>query len=211
MGVIGDIHSEADVVDWALRVLKEQRVERIFATGDIADGPRHAEGVMRACKLLQAAEVVTVQGNHDRWLLDSEHRDLPDATSIDEIDAPTRAYLQALPASVEVETPLGLLLFGHGLGDNDMASLYPHDHGPALSSNDELQKFLADGRYQLAVNGHTHRRMVRRLTDVTFINAGAVKVTREPCCLVLDFNERRARFFDYAPGGLTKPGPEFEL
>ena len=60
------------------------------------------------------------------------------------------------------------------------------------------------------LGGHTHRRMVRKLGTVTFINAGAIKVTREPCCLVLDFPERKARFFDHGPHS-TLPGPVFDL
>ena len=209
--MIGDIHTEVEVLAWALRVLKQEGVERILATGDIADGPYHAEGVIEACKLLQEADVLTVLGNHDRWLLDNDRRDFPEATFLEEINAPTRAYLQTLPRSVDIATPLGPLLFGHGLGDNDMAVLYPHDHGPALTDNAPLQELLKRGDYRFILGGHTHRRMVRTLNGITFINAGAIKATREPCCLVLDFIERKAKFIDYVEDGPDKPGPEYEL
>jgi predicted phosphodiesterase len=210
--VIGDIHTEAEVLAWALHVLEQRGVERILATGDIADGPHHAEGVIKACELLQAANVLTVQGNHDRWLLDNERRDFPDATFLEELTAPTHAYLQALPRSVEIATPLGLMLFGHGLGENDMATLYPHDHGPALTSNAPLQQLLQrHAKYRFVLAGHTHHRMVRTLNGITFINAGAIKATREPCCLVLDFVKRSASFIDYVEDGPDKPGPEYEL
>jgi putative phosphoesterase len=211
VGVIGDIHTEADVLAWALRVLQQQQVERILATGDIADGPQHGEGVVRACRLLREANVLAVQGNHDRWLLDNDQRDFPDATFPDEIDAQAREYLQGLPATVEIVTPMGLMLFGHGLGEEDMTGVYPHDHGPALTSNAALQALLRENRYRLVLSGHTHRRMVRSLNGITFINAGAINVTREPCCLVLDFREKRAQFFDYVADGGVKPGPDFEL
>jgi putative phosphoesterase len=211
LGVIGDIHTEAEVLAWALDVLHEQGVERILCTGDVADGPHHAEGVMQACKLLHAANVLTVQGNHDRWLLDNDRRDFPDATFLEEVDAPTRAYLQALPRSIEIPTPLGVMLFAHGLGEDDMAGLYPHDHGPALTSNAPLQNLIEQGRYPIVLSGHTHRRMVRKLDGITFINAGAIKATREPCCLLLDFARRRAEFFDYVEDGASRPGPEYEL
>jgi predicted phosphodiesterase len=92
-----------------------------------------------------------------------------------------------------------------------MAGLYPYDHGPALTSNEPLQALLQAGHYQLVLSGHTHRRMVRKLEGVIFINAGAIKVTREPCCLLLDFVQRKAIFFDYAADGGTKPGPQFDL
>ena len=212
VGVIGDIHTEADVLAWAIDVLRGQDVEVILATGDLADGPHHGAGVVRACRLLREANAITVQGNHDRWLLDNDQRDFPDATFLDEIDAESRKYLQGLPVSVEIVTPLGLMLFGHGLGDDDMATLYPYDHGPALTKNSALQSLLGQAHYRLVLGGHTHRRMVRKLSGVTFINPGAIMATREPCCLVLDFRERKAKFFDHAPSTAgTTPGPVFDL
>jgi predicted MPP superfamily phosphohydrolase len=143
-------------------------------------------------------------------MLDNDQRDFPDATFLDEIDTETREYLQSLPASLDILTPLGLMLLGHGLGEDDMATLYPSDHGPALTKNAALQALIRRAHYQLVLSGHTHRRMVRKLGGITFINAGAIKATREPCCLLLDFPERRARFFDHTPAG-TIAGPEFDL
>jgi predicted phosphodiesterase len=211
IGVVGDIHTEAGILAWALGVLRDQGATQLLATGDIADGPLNSDGVIECCRLLREHNVLTVLGNHDRWMLDSDQRDFPDATFVDELDQATRDYLSSLPSHIEIITPLGLMLFGHGLGADDMATFYPSDHGPALSENAPLQVLLHSQRYQLVLSGHTHRRMVRKLGGITFINAGAIKATREPCCLVLDFRERRARFFDYAAEGGTKPGPEFEL
>lgn len=211
IGVIGDVHTNDDVLSWALSALRNEGVELILATGDIADGPNPASAVDRCCQLLQAAGALTVQGNHDRWLLDAELRDLPDATFLDEVGAEARAFLRQLPAALELDTPLGKLLFGHGLGGDDMATLYPHDHGPALDDNAVLQELLREGRYTLIVSGHTHRRMVRSIDGVCLINAGALSRKREPCCLVLDFEARQARFLDYAEGGKTLPGPVLAL
>ncbi len=211
LGVIGDIHTNVDVLSWALDTLRAQRAELILACGDIPDGPNPGNAVDRCCELLQAAGALTVQGNHDRWLLDGEMRDLPEATFLEEVGPQARSFLRALPASLELDTPLGKLLFGHGLGKDDMAALYPYDHGYAIESNTALQAILAEGRHSLIVSGHTHRRMVRKLGEVWAINAGALSRKREPCCLVLDFAARRARFFDYAEGGKTVDGPSFEL
>lgn len=209
-GVIGDIHTETDTLSWALSVLSAEGAEHIFATGDIADGPQHGEGVNRACRLLRDGNVQTVLGNHDRWLLDSAMRDFPDATFLDELDAAARDYLRNLPATREVETPHGLLLLCHGLGPDDMATLYPHDRGAELSANAPLQALLLAGRYRYVVGGHTHRRMVRKIDETTFINAGAIRETREPCCLLLDFEAGVAQYFDYV-GGNTVTGPQFKL
>ncbi|HEX2676344.1 MAG TPA: metallophosphoesterase family protein [Polyangiales bacterium] len=211
IGVIGDIHTEVDVLRWALDTLRAQDVELILATGDIADGPQHESGVEDCCKLLREQRVHVVSGNHDRWMLDNDMRTLPDATTASELDAGTREFLRSLPSSIEVETPLGLMLFGHGLGGDDMATLFPHDRGVALRDNSVLQTILDLKRYKLLCHGHTHQRMVRIVDDVIAINAGALLRKREPCCLVLDFEARKARFLDYGEGGKIEAGPELPL
>jgi len=195
IGVIGDIHTRADRLQWAIRVLHGHEVELIVATGDIVDGPA-PEAVARICQLLHEQRVLTVLGNHDRWLLDEQHRELPEATFLEDVDRGTREFMQALPQVAELQTPHGLLLLGHGLGNNDMTCLYPYDHGPSLKNNTTLQAILQSERYRYVVSGHTHLRMVREITGVTFINAGALHYTREPCCLMLDFDAKQAQFFD---------------
>lgn len=210
VGVIGDIHTEFEALAWALSVLAAEKVELVLATGDVSDGPYHGDGVNRACEILEQAGVVTVLGNHDRWLLDNTMRDFPDATELDELDKHAREYLKALPPTREVDTPHGRLLLCHGLGPDDMATLYPHDRGPDLTGNAALQELLRAGSYRYVVGGHTHRRMVRTIDNVTFINAGAIKETREPCCLVLDFALGEARFHDLVKGE-TVAGPTFPL
>ncbi|MET0390836.1 MAG: metallophosphoesterase family protein [Polyangiales bacterium] len=211
IGVIGDIHTAVDRLSWALEVLRGQGVELVCATGDIVDGPYNGSAVVRACELLQEARALTVLGNHDRWLLDRENRSVEGATFPEDIDRATRSYLQLLPASAELHTPAGLMLLGHGLGSDDMCSLFPYDHGPALRNNDMLQRLIAHNRYRYVVSGHTHARMVRMLGPITFINAGAIQETREPCCLVLDFARESAQFFDWQTGGGTTLGPSFTL
>jgi predicted phosphodiesterase len=210
IGVIGDIHTRADRLHWAIEVLKHHEVQSILATGDMVDGPQ-PEAVGRVCELLQQHRVLTVLGNHDRWLLDKQHRDLTDATFPEEVQRSSYAYLHSLPQTVELQTSQGALLLGHGLGTNDMTSLYPYDHGPSLKNNTTLQSILRSQRYQYVVGGHTHLRMVRQIGGVTFINAGALHYTREPCCLVLDFAAKRAQFFDHADGGGVMSGPSHSL
>lgn len=106
--------------------------------------------------------------------------------------------MQSLPHSEELETSQGRLLLGHGLGTNDMSCLYPYDHGPSLQNNTTLQEILHAERHRFVISGHTHLRMLREISGVTFINAGALHYTREPCCLLLDFQQRQAQFFEHA-------------
>lgn len=196
---------------WAIETLRKQEVELIFATGDVADGPHTGDELNRCCALLASEGVRCILGNHDRWLLEGEMRHLPDANFPEDLNDASREYLRGLPASVEVDTPLGKMLVGHGLGGDDMATFYPHDHGPAITDNATLQALLRERRHRMLVGGHTHRRMVRSVEGVTVINAGTLLQRRDPCCVVIDLEAKEARFYDYGPDGKTLDGPRFPL
>ena len=201
IGVIGDVHTEHARLAAVLERFSALPLDRIVCTGDLPDGPGSGADVDACCALLKAASVLTVCGNHDRWLLDSEHRDLPLATSTDDVVQGTLAFLRSLPQTAELAVPEGTALLCHGLGTDDMAEVLPFDHGLALEDNLPLQTLLAKGRYVCVINGHSHRAMVRTFSGVTIVNAGTLLSDHGPCCTVLDFVASTARFFDVSPDG----------
>ncbi|HEY5375715.1 MAG TPA: metallophosphoesterase family protein, partial [Polyangiaceae bacterium] len=75
-GLIGDIHCEVARLKQVLALFRSLNVDTVLAVGDIADGPGD---LTEACSVLEQAGVLAVAGNHDRWLLAGEMRDLPDA------------------------------------------------------------------------------------------------------------------------------------
>ena len=193
VGVLGDIHAEDRRLACALTHLRGLSVDRVLAVGDIADGPGD---FARTCELLQAADVDAVRGNHDRWLLAGTLRDLPDALPTDALTPAQRAYLSALPATRTYATPAGPLLLCHGLGDDDMRGVKPHDSGYEIDNNTALQRLIAAGAYRLVINGHTHQRMVRTFGALTIINAGTLLRVHEPCFAHCDFTSGSVQYFD---------------
>jgi predicted phosphodiesterase len=135
IGLIGDIHAEDERLERALDILEARGVEMVVATGDIVDGFGSAD---RCCRILESRNVITVRGNHDRWLLAGTARDLPEATPVANITDSSREWLDHLPRWLEFNTPQGLALLCHGLGPNDMAKVNPDDYGCALQVNDEM-------------------------------------------------------------------------
>lgn len=197
VGVIGDVHCEEQALEAALEHLASLHPERVLCVGDIVDGPGNPN---RCCELLCESAALTVSGNHERWLFEGTMRDLPDATPLDALDAPSRDYLGRLPKTREIETAAGLLLLCHGLGEHDMAGFGPDDRGYALENNHELQSLVTLGRHAFVVNGHTHRRMVRRVGTLTVINAGTLHRDDNPCFAFLDFEREQATFFELRQG-----------
>lgn len=201
VGVIGDVHTEAVRLRSAISHLRALAVDALLCTGDIPDGPGTPADLERCCELLRDGGVLTISGNHDRWLQDDEMRELSGATSREEVSAATLGYLAGLPLTVELATPIGLALLCHGLGDNDMAQVQAHERGKELEDNEALQALLLRGRYRYVINGHTHKAGVIELEGITLINAGTLRRDRSPCCSVIDFDRAEAIFFDLSEGG----------
>lgn len=187
LGLIGDVHTERTLLACTLELLRTQNVDCLACTGDLPDGFGDAGDVDRCCELLRENAVLTVEGNHDRWLLAGKARELADATTPAELAAGTIEYLRGLPKTIELATPQGDALLCHGLGTDDMARLMPFDVGYALETNDALNELLSDQRYRYLLNGHSHRAMVRRIEGLTVINAGTLRRDHQPRCAVVDF------------------------
>jgi putative phosphoesterase len=203
VGLVGDIHAEDVKLEAALRHLEAEAVEAILSVGDVVDGPGDPD---RCCELLERHGVLAVRGNHDRWLLAGEMRELPRAHLREDLDPRSIERLATLPASQRLDTEAGALLLCHGLDDDDMARLLPWDEGYALESNDSLQRLVASGAFSVVAGGHTHRRMVRNVGGMVFVNAGTLLTEAEPCFALLDFGKRKVQFHELLPDGGSKPG-----
>jgi len=198
LGLIGDVHAEDEALERVIGFLQEQQVDRLLCTGDVVDGTGDVD---RCCRLLTDAGVITVQGNHDRWLFQSHRPLLPDATQRADLEPGSVQFLRSLPEMVELRTAAGLFVLCHGLPGNDMAQLRPDDTGYALESNLDLLRLLKEARYQFVINGHTHRRMVRQFSGITVVNLGTLYRKHDPCCAVMDLEERTVSFSNLLPDG----------
>ena len=197
IGVIGDVHAEDKRLAAALEFLQAAHLDALLCVGDIVTG---RGDVNRCCQLLQEAGVATVRGNHDRWFLAGTMSDLPEATSEDELNADSRAFLASLPPTRVYETVRGCLLLCHGLGDDDMAGVRPGDYGYALEANHKLHALWGSREFRFVVNGHTHYRMARTFYHLTIINAGTLRRGHDSCFLAIDFQDAVAQFYNVDDG-----------
>lgn len=203
VGIIGDVHGEDERLEAALAHFADRGAVPVLCTGDIPDG---FGSVVRSCELLRARGVLTVRGNHERWFLTGAMRDLPDATPLEDVPLSVREWLAALPAVIELSTPLGGLLLCHGLGTNDMAQVGPDDEGYALVTNDDFRALVRDPRFQLVVNGHTHKPMVRHFEGLTIVNAGTLRRdAASPGFGLIDFEANTIEFFRFDPASRFVP------
>jgi len=191
IGLIGDVHQEDLALAWALGLLSDEQVDLVVCVGDIADGFGDLD---TCCELLESHGVITVKGNHDRWFLAQQMRELPQASSAAAANPASREWLAQLPSSVSIETPRGKALVCHGMGDDDMVGVKPYDEGYALDSNLPLQRLLASDEHRIVIAGHTHQPMLRRVGHLTLVNAGTLHREFQPCVGLLDTTTLTERF-----------------
>lgn len=199
-GLIGDIHCEVLRLKRVFEHFRSLGVETVLAVGDIADGPGD---LTEACAILQAEGALVVAGNHDRWLLAAEMRDLPDATRLEAVTPAARRYLTDLPKTRLLESPRGKVLLCHGLGEDDMASVRPDDDCEALLANAPFVKLLNSRRARFVINGHSHRPMLRTIDGLTILNAGTLHPKHRPICSIADFDQGEVQIYDLRGGDVT--------
>lgn len=193
IGCIGDVHNESEKLEDTIRFLKKLNVETILSTGDIVDG---LGDINKCCNLLRKNNVLCVMGNHERWFLKNEMRMLPNATMIDEITKENFEFLKDFPKIRAFKTKAGMLMLCHGVADNDMVKLLPNDIGYSLESNFELQYLLHSKEYKFILGGHTHRKMVKKIEDLTIINPGTLKNETISTFATVDFEKKEVQFYE---------------
>ena len=67
--MVGDVHACDDRLSRLLAFLHDQSLDTVVCVGDIVNGPGDPN---RCADLLHSHGVVTVRGNHDRWLLEGQ-------------------------------------------------------------------------------------------------------------------------------------------
>jgi len=203
VGLIGDVHAEDEALAFALRELGRMGAETLLQVGDIADGPGD---LSRAVALLREHRVLAVRGNHDRWLLGNQLRDLPHAQAHAAVAPEVMEYLSQLPATREFRSPRGHVLLCHGLGTNDMVGVKPDCEGYDISSNTELQTLISERRYRFVMNGHTHRAMLRTFGPLSIVNAGTLLRDCERAFTFVDFERGELVRYRHVAG--TRFSPE---
>jgi len=194
VGILGDIHCEVERLRRCLAQFQRAEVETVLAVGDIADGDGDLD---ETCALLKNAGVVAVAGNHERWLLAGQMRELPHATPKSAFSSAARAYLASLPKTRKFESPRGPVLLCHGLGEDDMSSVKPDDYGYDLENNRALWELVEGEAARFVINGHTHRVMLRNISGLTILNAGSLTSEHRPVCVIADFDEGHMQLWDF--------------
>ncbi len=196
VGVIGDVHCDDIFLEKSIEHLKSFSPDKILCVGDVADG---VGDFSRCVGLLKEHDVITVKGNHDRWLhtvRGDMDRDIPNLIWPEDCTEEDLKFIRDLPVRIDFETPKGRLLFCHGVGDYDMGGVEPGNKWYDIRTLTSLHDIADSNDYAFIVNGHTHVPMVENFKNVVIINAGTIVRDQDPVCLLVDFEMMHVRTFD---------------
>ncbi len=195
--MVGDVHAHHRNLEVALNYLANAQVDVIVCTGDIMDG----EGDVEACiELLRDADVVTVRGNHDRWVLQDKARHLPHAHHRQHLSDDVLEYLHALPVQQRLSTTAGALLLCHGVAQHDLRKIWPGTERMAAERSDELDALIEQRETALMINGHMHYRTLIHFETLTLLNAGTVRGDHRPGFSLLDLDAQEVHGYEVFAG-----------
>jgi len=196
IGIIGDVHAEHLHLGAVLEFLSREQVDGVVCTGDLADGT----GDINTCvSLLKDHDVLTVRGNHDRWVLENKARHVPHAHLLDSLERSTIEFLNALPPELNVDTPLGTLMLCHGVGSRDLQKIWPGTLKMPAERSVALDKIIAQGKYRFMINGHLHYRTLIHFEAFTLLNAGTLRGDHHPGFSILNVAENNVTGFELLP------------
>ncbi|MGO4713668.1 metallophosphoesterase family protein [Bradyrhizobium sp. 2TAF24] len=171
---IADIHGNCAALEAVLADIAAQGIADIVNLGDVASGPLHAR---RTIELLMQRNIVTVRGNHDRYLVEQPPEKMGswERPAFAELDAGHLDWLRALPASLVFRDDVFAC---HATPDDDeiyWLETVHADGAVALAPLDVVVRRAGDVPQSLMLCGHSHLPRAVRLPDGRMIvNPGSV-------------------------------------
>ena len=184
LGLISDPHAYPRPVAEALSIFKQQRVDAIWCTGDIAGyGAELAETIT----LLEESGCQSILGNHEIWYLEKE---------ADQAESEARRYLNGLPLVMHQDIEGKRLYMVHASPPDSMIDgIHLLDqHGNIIEAEKQLwSERLHHFYYEVLIVGHTHQVFAEMLGATLAINPGSTRFNHS--CAVLSLPDLNVQWF----------------
>jgi len=171
---IADVHGNHLALEAVLADIAAQGIADIVNLGDCFSGPLTAG---RTAEMLRARNMLTVRGNHDRYLIEQSREAMhaSDAAAFDQLTAEDLQWLRELPASA-VYRDETYLCHATPADDNTywMESVTSEGH-VVLKPLAEIESLAKGADFPLILCGHSHvPRSVRLRDGRLIVNPGSV-------------------------------------
>ena len=184
IGLIGDPHATPEPLAGALVICRQEKVDAIWCTGDIAGYGTHLD---RTVELLKDSGCQTICGNHDQWHLEkADHKEM----------SPTNDYIKNLPPVIQEEREGKRLYMVHASPPQSMTKgmRLLDEHGNVIEEEKQVwTEHLTKCAYDVLIIGHTHQVFAEQLGDSLVINPGSTRFNH--CCAVLSLPNMAIEWF----------------
>ncbi|MCX7749117.1 MAG: YfcE family phosphodiesterase [Clostridia bacterium] len=175
--VLGDIHSNIYALESVLKDIKNRDVDFVISTGDLVGYLPFPNEVI---DLIRSSHILSVQGNHDRFIGDSEYlsNETVDKLSESEIKAnasaaftnstiadKNREYLRNMPSEIRIMIDGLRVLVVHGSPRRIDEYIY--------EDSQNIKDIANEVDADIIISGHTHIPFYRIVEGKHFINAGS--------------------------------------
>lgn len=193
LGLLSDPHAYPEPVAEALSIFKQQQVDAIWCTGDVAG---YGQELEQTISLLQKSDCQLIMGNHEIEYLQKNS---------EMMDSSLNSYLSSLPRvkqqNIEGKTvymvhasPPDLMNGGIRLLDK---------LGNVIESEKQGWKTrLSDFESDVLIVGHTHQVFAERLGSMLVINPGSSQFNHS--CAVLSLPDLNVQWFALSGQSIRK-------
>jgi putative phosphoesterase len=179
VAVISDIHSNLEALRTVLKDINQQKVEKVYCTGDLVGyGPFPNQVI----DLIRQLQIPTVMGNYDdgvgnmRFICGCDYKNEEEQALGERSIAWTKEYtteenkefLRNLPSEIRFTVGTNRVLFVHGSPNRLNEYVYED------TSTDNMLELIEKGETDILICGHTHKPFYKKIDDRYIINAGSV-------------------------------------
>jgi putative phosphoesterase len=171
LGLISDIHAEADALRQALDAMQKQGVHQILCAGDLVERGSDGEAVIN---MIKERGILCVQGNHDarsavnqRWLREKSES-LPSFAEERLLSMESLDFLDELPPRLMLEYGGKNILLAHGTPWSNVQYVFP-----AIDVS-FFERIRQEFKPDFVILGHTHMPMEITFYDMKVLNPGSL-------------------------------------
>ncbi len=173
IAVLADIHGNYSALKAVTEDLERTKPDLVVNLGDCLSGPLQAR---ETADFLMSRDWLTVRGNHDRYLAETEFGRLApsDRAAAEQLRAHHLDWLRALPFSARAAEDV-VLFHATPTADDRYLTERPHQHGHDVLPEEQVRTSLAGVEASLVLCGHSHIPRVLELADGRCVfNPGSV-------------------------------------
>lgn len=191
--VFGDIHGNIYVLDELLSIIKNNKFDYIFFTGDIMGYYYHQIRVINRMKKI--ADLISVLGNHDKLYIEgANQKEILSRLSRRYGKSYIKLfnnyfvknYLNMQYEKIDITINGKRIILTHGnIEDNLNGRVYPDDHVSEVKDIDYV------------IMGHTHYKLDKKIGRTRWINPGSLGQPRDgglPSYCIIDVDSDSVKF-----------------